>query len=825
MALVLANELCGPRLRLLLAAIFLQLIALTCLAAPLAAQDPRTASGTSFPAAVMLQGLTETAVPLEQDLSPDARTASPAEPKTEGQAPAQPQVGLATQAQPLGEPTTGARPTADPAPPPSGSQPAHPPASPAVQPQTRQSPPAAQSQAPGQKSEVLPITFADDMGEAMRKEAARMSKELSKGVRPLFKRKPLGFDLETIDRVRTEAIALPLRVPALIEHVIKQSRLLGFVGSMIMLAFLVAVFYSLFGQRKVLDRVERRVEPLIRRMPQGLYPYFLSFLKILVASLIPLILFGAFALIQAFTSYQASWFWLTGKLLKLWAVGALLLNLLRESLTRDLLPVPRDYGRSIHRVARMVVLYILGSVAVFWAAEAFRLPKDFLALLKFLLSLSIVFALLFLILKKKSILGILPDLPYGSYQAFRRALQRFYFPIMFLTFLTGLLWCVGYQRLCVVLWTKTWAVAGSFLGIMVAYHLVQERLQKWIANKTVADESAHFLYRAVRSLLLYATVIFILLATLKLLGLMGPAQRVMSFPIVKVGSAALSLWTLFKAAFILLAFVYISRFVRAWLDYKVYPSIGVDEGLAYAINTFLSYMLLAVGFLFSLRAVGLDLRVLMVFAGALGIGIGLGLQSLFANLAAGFSLVFGRLVRKGDWIQVGDTLGNVLEVSLRSTKVRTRDNIEYLIPNADLVANTIINYTLSDPLVRVHVPVGASYSCRPREVERILLEAAALNPNLSRLKPPEVWLSGYGESSLDFDLLVWIDIRKIGERRIRSELYHAIFDALGKAGIEIPFPQRDLHIRSGLPLSAKASVQPERASVGEDPVGIRLPPG
>jgi len=248
----------------------------------------------------------------------------------------------------------------------------------------------------------------------------------------------------------------------------------------------------------------------------------------------------------------------------------------------------------------------------------------------------------------------------------------------------------------------------------------------------------------------------------------------------------------------LLAFLLFSGFIRAWLDYKIYPSVGVDEGLGYAINTFLRYLLLVVGLLTSLNSVGLDLRVLMVFAGALGIGLGLGLQNLFANVAAGFGLVFGRLIRKGDWIQVGDKVGLVLEVNLRSTKVRTPDNVECLVPNLDLTSQTIVNYTLSDPLVRVHVPVGVSYRCRPREVERILLDVALANENVSRQKQPEVWLCQYGESSIDFELLVWIDARKVGAYRVKSELYFAIFDAFEKAGIEIPFPQRDIHIRSGL---------------------------
>jgi small-conductance mechanosensitive channel len=642
------------------------------------------------------------------------------------------------------------------------------------------------------------IRIADDMGEAVRKEAAKVGKEFRKEVRPLFKRTPLGFDMGTIERVRVEAVNLPLRVPELVDQIVRQSRLLGFVGSLVMLAFLAAVFYSLFGQRRVLKRLEKSVASIRVRIPAEFQVYFLSALKILVASLIPLVLLGVFNLIQAFISHKGAWFWLTGQLLKLWALGALILHLLRETLTQRVLSIPVEYGRPVFRVARWVVLYILLSVALFQAAEAFDLPEDFLALLKFLLSLSVVFVSLLLLLKKKSILGLLPDLPYSSYRTFRQGLERYYFPLMVLTFLTGLLWCAGYQRLSKVIWTKTWAVAGAFLAILLGYHLLRRRLEAWIEKKGTPDEAARFLYRSLRSLLLYAAVTVATLVTLDLLGLKEPAQRVLSFPIVRVGDTPLSLWTLCKATLILLAFLLFSGFIRAWLDYKIYPSVGVDEGLGYAINTFLRYLLLVVGLLTSLNSVGLDLRVLMVFAGALGIGLGLGLQNLFANVAAGFGLVFGRLIRKGDWIQVGDKVGLVLEVNLRSTKVRTPDNVECLVPNLDLTSQTIVNYTLSDPLVRVHVPVGVSYRCRPREVERILLDVALANENVSRQKQPEVWLCQYGESSIDFELLVWIDARKVGAYRVKSELYFAIFDAFEKAGIEIPFPQRDIHIRSGL---------------------------
>ena len=639
------------------------------------------------------------------------------------------------------------------------------------------------------------ISFpADEMEEGLWEAAA----EVGEQARSLLGRRPLGFDLGTIDRLREWAMGLPMEIPKLVEHVMEQSRLLGFVGSVIMLAFLVAVFYSLFGQHKVLARLEKAAEPLRSYIPEAFYPYFLSLMRIVVSSLMPLVLFGAYSLIRAFISYNAPWFQITGTLLMLWAVGALLINLLREALTRGLLPISTQHGRSIFRVARIVLLYILASFAIFLGAEAFQVPEDFLALLGFVLSLTIVLASLLLLMKKKAILGVLPELPYKGYQVFVRGLTRYYFPAIFLTFLTGILWCIGYHDLCLAIWRMTWAVVGAFLGIMVAYHVLHGWLRQWSRKKGVADDAAQALYQSLNSVLLYVTVITLLVITLKLLGLSGPIRRILSFPVLEIGGSPLSLWTLLRAAIVLAAFAYFSRLIRAWLDYRIHPSVGVEEGLAYAINTFLHYTLLTIGFLVALRAVGLDLRVLMVFAGALGIGIGLGMQSTAANLIAGFSIIFGRRLRKGDLLQVGETVGYVREIGLRATKVRTLDNIEYLVPNAQLTTNTIVNYTLSDALIRVHVPVGVSYSADPKQVEKLLLDVAKKNPDVIQSNPPQVWFTEFGDSSLNFELLVWTDVRSVGALKMRSDLYYTIFEALAEAGIEIPFPQRDLHIRSGL---------------------------
>ena len=141
-------------------------------------------------------------------------------------------------------------------------------------------------------------------------------------------------------------------------------------------------------------------------------------------------------------------------------------------------------------------------------------------------------------------------------------------------------------------------------------------------------------------------------------------------------------------------------------------------------------------------------------------------------------------------------IGEVTDIYLRATKVRTRDNIEYLVPNSNMISNTMVNYSLSSPLIRIDLQVGVSYKADPRQVEQILVRAAEKEPLVSKAEQPAVRFTAFADSSLNFELLVWIDVRRVPRRKVRSELYFAIFEELARAGIEIPFPQRDIHIRS-----------------------------
>ncbi len=541
------------------------------------------------------------------------------------------------------------------------------------------------------------IGIAEDMSEAARREAAKVREELQKRTETLFERESLGWDLKTAQYVLHLAGSLPSRIPKLTEKIIKAGRVLGAAGSFLILLFMVAVLYSLLGQKRTIQWIERKSQPVSRHLPETTYSYFLAFIKITASALIPLILVGLFYLIHEMTDYRADWFQLTGRLLLLWAGGALILRFLRETLTQNLFEATADYGRVVYGYARLILLYLIIGIAVFWFAEVFHVRNDVRELIRFFVSVSVVTILFLLFLKKKMFISLLPQPPYRGYQWILGFLGNYYYPLLMVSYSAALIWCFGYQTLGKLVLSKIWLTVFALLAVSFIYYSLSERLNRWSRKLQPRDEAAQFLVRTMRILLRYVTLLLTAIVLLNLLGLLKPLETIMSFPIFRLGDTPVSLWLMIKAVVILLAFVFASRLLQAYLDYKIYPTIGVDPGLGYALNTFFKYLTLAVGFFISISLVGIDLQFLLVFAGAAGIGIGLGLQNMAANVISGFTIIFGGKIRKGDWIEVGETLGKVTDIYLRATKVRTRDNIEYLIPNSDLISKTIVNYSLSSP--------------------------------------------------------------------------------------------------------------------------------
>jgi small-conductance mechanosensitive channel len=640
------------------------------------------------------------------------------------------------------------------------------------------------------------IAISDKMDDVMIQEATKVKEEFQQKARSLFDRIPLGWDLKTITYLYYLALSLPGKIPVFTLFVIAQSRVLGVIGSILVFGFFAGVLYSLLGQRRVMGWVERKFDPLSAYIPEATYPFVISGIRVVVSALIPLLLLGAFALINAMIDYSAIWFQLVGRLLGFWAAGALLLRLLKEFFTQDLFKVTVRYGRTIYRWARLALLYAIFGIATYWTAEVFEIREDVLALLRFGISISVIVVLLIMHLNKKAFMSLLPELPIQSYMWFRNFLGRYYFPLLLVSFLAALLWCFGYRSLGRLVLIKIWFTGAAFITIMLLFHSLKRYFDKWYHKLDRSDEDARMFVGALRSILKYATVVATLIIVLNMLGLLNPLQRIMSFPIFQLGDTIVTFWLIIKAVLILLTIVYVSRLAQSYFDYKVYPSFGIDPGLGYALNTVFKYSALGSGLLITLNTLGINLQFLLVFAGAIGIGIGLGLQNMAANVISGFTIIFGGKIRKGDWVEVEGMMGQVTDIYLRATKVRTRDNIEYLVPNSNIISNTMVNYTLTSPLIRIELPVGVSYSADPRVVEKILMAAAENEPQVDKAHRPAVRFVAYADNSINFELLVWIDVRRTPRRRVRSNLYFVIFEALADAGIEIPFPQRDVHIRS-----------------------------
>ncbi len=271
---------------------------------------------------------------------------------------------------------------------------------------------------------------------------------------------------------------------------------------------------------------------------------------------------------------------------------------------------------------------------------------------------------------------------------------------------------------------------------------------------------------------------------------------IFSKPLFELSGSSVSLGTIF---YIILAFIflsYVSRKVKKFLVEGLLARANFDKSLTATIGTVTRFGILLVGSIVIIQSAGIDLSALSLLAGALGVGIGFGLQNITDNFISGIIILFEKPIKVGDRIEVGDVEGDVVSISVRATTVQTNDNISVIVPNSEFISSQVINWSHNDRNIRFRLPVGVSYNDDPVEVKRVLLEVAANNPNVLNEPEPKVFFDGFGDSSLDFTLAVWTDTMTDRPKILKSELYFEIFNRFKEKGIEIPFPQRDVHIRS-----------------------------
>ena len=264
-----------------------------------------------------------------------------------------------------------------------------------------------------------------------------------------------------------------------------------------------------------------------------------------------------------------------------------------------------------------------------------------------------------------------------------------------------------------------------------------------------------------------------------------------------LGNTQFTLKSIFLLIFSLVLLFYITAKIRNLLVKRIFPRYNLEVGISQSIGTLIRYILIILGLLVIFQTTGIDLSAIGLLIGALGIGIGFGLQNIVNNFISGIIILFERPVKIGDRVEIEDLSGNIVNISARATTIITNDNIAVIVPNSDLVSTRVINWSHNNRSVRLNFPVGVSYNEDPERIRRILIEVANENTGVLPDPPPDVLFEEFGESSLDFNLRVWTDEYSNKPKVLKSQLYYSIFRKFKAENIEIPFPQRDVYIKSG----------------------------
>ena len=277
------------------------------------------------------------------------------------------------------------------------------------------------------------------------------------------------------------------------------------------------------------------------------------------------------------------------------------------------------------------------------------------------------------------------------------------------------------------------------------------------------------------------------------------AESLLTFPILNFGEFQLTLALLYRAL-VMFGLVWVATQASARIVRKtILDYTDLDEGRKYSVQRMVAYLVFALGTVSAVQLLGLDISTVAVFGGALGIGVGLGFQSMAKNFASGMLLLLEQPVKVGDRVTVAGLQGDIMRIGSRGTWVRTNDNLVMIVPNSEFVDGMVTNLTANDRRVRIPVPLGVSYGSDPEHVRSVLLEVANGHPDVLENPRPDVIFTGFGDSSLDFELRIHTSSRVTRPRLIRSEVYFEVFAAFKREGIEIPFPQRDLHVRTVAP--------------------------
>nr|WP_107846366.1 mechanosensitive ion channel domain-containing protein [Litoreibacter ponti] len=347
-------------------------------------------------------------------------------------------------------------------------------------------------------------------------------------------------------------------------------------------------------------------------------------------------------------------------------------------------------------------------------------------------------------------------------------------------FFVALLWMA-----VMIMREVTWPSRSYLLGIIAT--LATAWLLVVFATRLIRSK---FLRMAVR----YGAWIYV---TLEILGITSEAASILDSAAIELGELRLSLLLVVQALVIMGVLIALARFITTTTSQRIQSNEDISPSMRVLIVKVLQIAFYGIAFYIGIKAVGIDLTGLAVLSGAIGVGLGFGLQKVVSNLVSGVIILLDKSIKPGDVISLGETFGWINTLGARYASVVTRDGKEYLIPNEDLITNQVVNWSHSNDFVRLDIYFGTAYSDDPHVVRKLAIEAASGVDRVLAFKPPVCHIVGFGDSSVDYILRFWIRDPTGGLTNIRGNVYLALWDAFQEHDISIPFPQREVKVMGG----------------------------
>ena len=276
-------------------------------------------------------------------------------------------------------------------------------------------------------------------------------------------------------------------------------------------------------------------------------------------------------------------------------------------------------------------------------------------------------------------------------------------------------------------------------------------------------------------------------------------SQTLNAPLFTIADTVITGWTIIYLVIIALFIIIISRWIKNWVTHKLLAKTSMDLGDREATGIIIRYILVIIGAVIILQTTGIDLTILNVLAGTLGIGVGFGLQNIVNNFISGLIILFERPIKMGDRIEIGDVHGKVIQIGARSATVLTNDNIAIIVPNQKFITENVINWSHKDEMRRFIIPVIVAADSDPYLVEKLLVEAAQEDPDVLDNPAPGVRLFGFGENGMNFELRAWSHSLIHRRGLLTSKLNFRIIDKFRDNNIELVIPQREVFVRQENP--------------------------